>query len=243
MKNKVTKDDLIGNIKDFPIEVVQKMIDYQIYHGNIADVTIFQNNPMFNKKHGGFTWDETKEGSRFWDAVIKWKNFDLFFQKYPKSGNSKSKNAEFPLPPEKMRVYIKGNNQRGKEVIKVLTDLGAKNKYNQKGVSENDIYLIDFDGNDYFVTAAWKGTTSYKLVINFYTEIKLPWIPKDKELVWAWNDANKYGRDICFYDSKHNCTFYSGNGHRDGLSFQYYAPYEGEWPEWAKEAVKKLKKD
>ena len=83
MKNKVTKEDLIGNINDFPIEVVQKMIDYQIYQGNPADIKVFQIDPCFNKKHGGFTWDETKEGRDFWDAIITWKNFNLFFQKYP----------------------------------------------------------------------------------------------------------------------------------------------------------------
>ena len=34
---KVKKEDLIGEIKDFPIEVVQKMVDYQVEQGNKAD--------------------------------------------------------------------------------------------------------------------------------------------------------------------------------------------------------------
>ena len=39
---KVTKKDLIGDIADFPIEVVQKMIERQIEQNGAADITEFQ---------------------------------------------------------------------------------------------------------------------------------------------------------------------------------------------------------
>ena len=39
---KVKQSDLIGDIKGFPIEVVQKMVERQVEQGNKADVTVFQ---------------------------------------------------------------------------------------------------------------------------------------------------------------------------------------------------------
>lgn len=80
----VTEKDLIGDIKDFPIEVVQRMVNYQVKQGNKPDVKVFQNRRETNSGHGGFRWDKTEEGLGFWDAVICENNFNLFFQKYPK---------------------------------------------------------------------------------------------------------------------------------------------------------------
>ena len=76
-------------------------------------------------------------------------------------------------------------------------------------------------------------------MINFYKEIKLPWKPKDKELVWAWDDDWPCGRSLIFYDGEHNRS-YDFKGEKGGMYFSHYAPYEGEWPQWAKEAKKKL---
>ena len=79
MEYKVKQEDLVGEIKDFPIEVVQKMVEEQIKQGDDADVTAFQKIP-----YGGFLWLETKDGEDFWSAIIGKKNFNLFFEKYPK---------------------------------------------------------------------------------------------------------------------------------------------------------------
>ena len=76
----VTADDLIGNISGFPIEVVQKMVDYQIKQGNAPDVVTFQMNCFTSKFYGGFDWDETDEGADFWREVIGFDKFDLFFK-------------------------------------------------------------------------------------------------------------------------------------------------------------------
>ena len=79
MNYKVKKEDLIGDIKNFPIEVVQKMGDCQVEKGFKADVTKFQ----ICKKYG-FLWSESKDGQEFWKSVIVDMNFDLFFERYPK---------------------------------------------------------------------------------------------------------------------------------------------------------------
>ena len=161
----------------------------------------------------------------------------MFFKRYPKSGNSQSCNNEFPLPPENMRVWIRGNKDRGEEVIKALTDLGANNKYNYKGDDCESIYSI-ISGNS--ITATEKGYDKASLIANFYTEIKLTWKPKDKELVWAWDDWCFFERYLIFYDAKNCCAFYSKDGGRNGCNYDHYAPFEGEYPDWAKEAQKKL---
>jgi hypothetical protein len=66
------------------------------------------------------------------------------------------------------------------------------------------------------------------------------WIPQDKELVWCWNDSMKFGRVLRFYDAKNNCVFDSDYGKRNELFWSNYAPYVGEYPEWAEEALKEL---
>lgn len=78
-KYKVKQEGLKGDIKDFPIEVVQAMVDEQVKQGNKADVGIFQ-----DCIRGGFRWLETKEGHDFWKEVIVYENFELFFEEYPK---------------------------------------------------------------------------------------------------------------------------------------------------------------
>ena len=230
---KVKQSDLKGAIKDFPIEVVQKMVERHIEQYGNANIEFKDKFDVL----GYFAWKDTIEGFDFWKNVIEDKDFDVFFKRYPKSGNSQSCNNEFPLPPENMRVWIRGNKERGEEVIKALTDLGANNKYNYKGDDCESIYSI-ISGNN--ITATEKGYDKASLVANFYTEIKLPWKPKDKELVWTWDNDYEYCRELKFYDVKHDSTFTTIEGKRLGQSFDNYAPYEGEYPDWAKEAQKKL---
>jgi len=147
------------------------------------------------------------------------------------------KRSEFPLPPENMRVWIRGNKERGEEVIKALTDLGAKNINKRSGECEDAIYSVDKHNK---IACLSTDSDIASLVVNFYKEIKLPYKPKDKELVCCWDDDYPFSRYLVFYDAKNNRVFRSGDGSRLGAKFSHYAPYEGEWPEWAKEAVKKL---
>lgn len=90
MEYKVTEKDLIGEIKDFPIEVVQKMIERQVEQGNKPDVTVFQKNSCAIKKQNGFSWGETIEGETFWSSILYYNSFDVFFQKYPKPKQNKN---------------------------------------------------------------------------------------------------------------------------------------------------------
>jgi len=73
-----------NKIANFPEEVKQKMLERQVEQGNKADITVFEKNEIALKKEDGFDWENTPEGEEFWDNVIIYEYFDLFFKKYPK---------------------------------------------------------------------------------------------------------------------------------------------------------------
>lgn len=77
------ESDLIGDIEGFPIEVVEKMLERQSYVNKI-DVSVFQKSKTKNTYGGAFDWGKATEGYEFWNKVIYRKDFDLFFEKYPK---------------------------------------------------------------------------------------------------------------------------------------------------------------
>ena len=79
----ITKKDLKGQLIGFPVEVVMKMIEYQVEQGNSPNVRIFQKDKFQNNQHGGFLWSNTVDGYDFWYQVIALGNFYHFFNKYP----------------------------------------------------------------------------------------------------------------------------------------------------------------
>lgn len=74
-----------GDLKGFPKEIVDKMLEYQVKQGNEKDVSVFENILDADRYFGGFTWRDTIEGSNWWSEVIDNKNFNMFFNKYPKT--------------------------------------------------------------------------------------------------------------------------------------------------------------
>jgi hypothetical protein len=125
---KVEQSDLVGGIKDFPIEVVEKMIEEQVKQGKKADVEVFQKNASTDTEEGGFDWMKTEQGYEFWDEVIGVGNFDLFFKKYPKKANL---------------VYIAGDSEIGMDIIKTLEKYGGINEHNYKGDRDDVVYYIE----------------------------------------------------------------------------------------------------
>lgn len=78
----VTKDDLKRNIANFPVEIVQTMVDRQVMCYNKPDPSIFAENLYATVDNGGFDWDKTSEGYDFWKDIIVNKNFKKFFEKF-----------------------------------------------------------------------------------------------------------------------------------------------------------------
>lgn len=70
-----------------------------------------------------------------------------------------------------IKKYIKGNDQRGAEVIKALEKLGGKNKTNFSGGFSNCFYYINEDN---IIDLFNESSISGKLMQEFFEEIKLP---------------------------------------------------------------------
>lgn len=73
-----------GQIKGFPQEVVEKMLERQVEQGNERDVSVFEEQKTRGVKFGGFVWSNSEEGHVFWSNVIDYEDFDIFFEKHPK---------------------------------------------------------------------------------------------------------------------------------------------------------------
>ena len=68
--NKVTAADLKGEIKNFPLHVVQAMCDEQVRQGNPFSPAVFQSHREADLTHGGFNWSQSELGQGTWDAII-----------------------------------------------------------------------------------------------------------------------------------------------------------------------------
>ena len=74
---KVKKKHLTGEIADFPLYVVQAMVDEQVKQGNPANPRVFAEFVTADKARGGFDWNESEAGTNFWWQVIALKRFNL----------------------------------------------------------------------------------------------------------------------------------------------------------------------
>lgn len=159
---KVKPRDLKGEIKDFPIEVVQKMVERQYEQTGKCDVKVFQNNKYTGEKNGGFTWGKTIERDNFWDNVIGYNDFGVFFEKYPKGTTCANSNCHYYIK----RTYETKIN----EIISKLVSLGGKSIYSDnKYYIGNDLYYIDPVSKN--IIGYNNGTSIANLVTTFYTEV------------------------------------------------------------------------
>lgn len=127
----VQYSDLIGNISEFPIEVVQKMVERSTEQGRWSDdigMTTFQNH-ISASGYGGFHWQPTPEGHSFWKRVIEYKRFDLFFDLYPCKYLGKT-------------IYIKTDGTNNKEQLsKIKNYTSASSCCGESKL--NGIYYLD----------------------------------------------------------------------------------------------------
>ena len=153
----VEKSDLVDGIKDFPIEVVEKMIEEQVRQGYHPDVEVFQKFPAAGIGGGGFDWSVTEDGYDFWQEVIREGNFNLFFEAYPKNLNL---------------VYIIGDSEIGMDIIKTLEKHGGIKLHNYEGDSDDVIYFIEPDNNTIEMCGFdGKDKILYEVILATYTAI------------------------------------------------------------------------
>jgi hypothetical protein len=169
---KVTEKDLIGDLKGFPIEVVEKMLEKQQIHTGCTDIKMLQ-----DSIRAGFFWAETLEGHSFWEDVIIRKDFSLFFTKYPKKTKY---------------VYIyQDGTKNGKSIINTLIKHGGVDLLKLFGESKDTIYYIRPNSNA--IVTANPDSSEGVLVKTFYTEIQPE--PSVKEFTMQ-EIADKLGIDV-----------------------------------------------
>jgi len=137
--------------------------------------------------------------------------------------------------------------------MKLRLPIKTGKTYYTKNDKKVRIYATD-GGSAYPIHGAWLNKDNIWTVLSWDTHghtnrIKATedlditheeWEPQDKELVWAWDDFMDFRKHVGFYDAKNNCLFCPVNGIRNGQTYDHYAPYEYEWPTWAKEAYERL---
>ena len=73
-----------GELEGFPKEIIARMLDCQEEQGNPRNICVFERHRTAGEIEKGFVWRGIKEDYNFWNEVIRYKNFNLFFEKYPK---------------------------------------------------------------------------------------------------------------------------------------------------------------
>jgi hypothetical protein len=68
----------------YPPEVIELMFQRQEEHGNPRNIQPFLKDIMTGTISGGFNWIRTIEGWDFWDKVLTYKEFAVFYKQYPK---------------------------------------------------------------------------------------------------------------------------------------------------------------
>jgi hypothetical protein len=131
-----------GQLEGFPKEVVDRMLDNQELKGNVRDVKVFEKNLSATSSENGFSWCQTKEDEDFWHNVISCKDFDLFFEKYPKEKCDKGNCDKCECPKEKTADikevdevieydYLNPSHYQiySKETFEMMLDIWGKEKF------------------------------------------------------------------------------------------------------------------
>lgn len=79
-----------GDIKGFPLPIVDLMLKYQEEQCGHKDIKVFEEDRTNNKDYRGFDWYKTPEGCDFWENVLTQNKWELFFERYPDSMHSMS---------------------------------------------------------------------------------------------------------------------------------------------------------
>ena len=152
-----------GDLEGFPKEIIARMLDCQEEQRfRICDATQYIK---------GFEWGDTQEGWDFWHKVITNKDFDLFFERYPKQ-NNQDNSQEFKV---------------GDEVIDILT--GQRGKIVEIGTNDNNtfpIYVSFNEVKDYTLDGRYYLNDKYPKLLHYqddynYNLIDFNNLPKRQE--------------------------------------------------------------
>lgn len=144
---------------------------------------------------------------------------------------------------ETPHYWIMGTPDRGDDTYAILKDkdplIQSKSNVSANTIEDPSLLLWISDDHKISAISTENNISLVNLITKNWTELELPWKSKDKALVWAYDDRESCRRIVAFYDIKNNCCFCS-DGTRNGYEYDHYEPFEGEWPQWAKDALEKL---
>ena len=160
----ITKSHLVGEIADFPMEVVERMVYEQISQRQKPNPTVFAIKKNAAPAEGGFSWAATEDGYAFWEKVITKKDWDLFFSKYPR---------KTVVYENKNRVYAVGDYNNAKKVIDRLVKHGGVNKFNYTGDCDAWLYYIEPNTNIIQVCDMFNEPKLYEVLMATFTPIEI----------------------------------------------------------------------
>ena len=91
---KHTENNFTGDLKGFPVEILNWIEDEQELQGNPRDASVIDKYYATLKDMEGFNWANSENKDDFCREVLKHSNFDLFFERYPKTEQSILSEAE-----------------------------------------------------------------------------------------------------------------------------------------------------
>lgn len=160
----INKSHLVGEIADFPMEVVERMVYEQVSQRQKINPTVFAIKNSAAPGEGGFSWAATVDGYAFWEKVIRHKDFDLFFSKYPR---------KTVVSESKKYVYAVGDPKNRRKVIDALKEHGGVNQLNYTGDCETWIYYIEPTTNIIQVCDMPRDTKLYEVIMALYTPLEI----------------------------------------------------------------------
>lgn len=147
---KINKDDVYGEIKGFPLEVVQKMVELTMKEWHICPEEALK--ILRKASWNGFTWSETDEGNDFWYKVIGKHEWWRFYTRYPV-------NLSTPI-----RYAVVKESSDGCFPEEIAGYLGDVIQLSGKGKS-GDIYFVYPSIDGFRVGFAIKDSPRYKRII------------------------------------------------------------------------------
>lgn len=132
-----------GDIKDFPIEVIEWMCYNQVEQENELDVEVFEKYSNAGNIHGGFNWTGSLEGDYVWRQALTYNNFEPFYQFHHSTKEEIQK--EEPVILKKGMILIAKNDG---EIIRGKKTLMRGEDYEILEV-EDEEFVIKSEINDY----------------------------------------------------------------------------------------------
>lgn len=172
----LAQSDLKGSLKKYPVEIVKEMLKNQKIQTGKIDISVFEKHISASIGDGGFHWEKSEEGHKYWEKIIDDQDISHFIP-YQDGAFSNPSESDlilelegFPLPLVKLMVReqeLQGNNPCFKVFQMNATVDKNHGGFDWAGTSQGKTFWKDT------INLAKKGKLMQALVeiINKYPEI------------------------------------------------------------------------